>query len=66
MRLKILDSGYTFGTKVLFALIQLASRRPVAFSAVASSSIMATVMTFCGGFASASRVTQASPAIVIV
>src|SRR5205823_5629084 len=29
MRLKILDSGYTFGTKVLFALIQLASRRPV-------------------------------------
>ena len=29
MRLEILNSGYTFGTKVLFALIQLASRRPV-------------------------------------
>ena len=29
MRLEILNSGYTFGTKVLFAFIQLASRRPV-------------------------------------
>jgi uncharacterized peroxidase-related enzyme len=29
MRLEILNSGYTFGTKVMFALIQLASRRPV-------------------------------------
>ena len=29
MRLEILNSGYTFGTKVMFAFIQLASRRPV-------------------------------------
>src|SRR6266567_1589026 len=29
MRLEILNSGYTIGTKVLFASIQLASRRPV-------------------------------------
>lgn len=29
MRLKILDSGYTIGTKALFALIHLASRRPL-------------------------------------
>src|SRR5207245_5269089 len=29
MRLEILNSGYTFGTKVLFAFIQLALRRPV-------------------------------------
>lgn len=29
MRLEILNSGYTFGTKVLFALIQVGSRRPV-------------------------------------
>ncbi len=29
MRLEILNSGYTIGTKVLFACIQLASRRPV-------------------------------------
>lgn len=29
MRLEILNRGYTFGTKVLFAFIQLASRRPV-------------------------------------
>ncbi len=29
MRLEILNSGYTYGTKVLFAFIQLASRRPV-------------------------------------
>lgn len=29
MRLEILNSGYTFGTKVLFAFIQLASRQPV-------------------------------------
>jgi uncharacterized peroxidase-related enzyme len=29
MRLQILNSGYTFGTKVLFAFIQLASRRSV-------------------------------------
>jgi uncharacterized peroxidase-related enzyme len=29
MRLKILNSGYTFGTKVLFAFIQLASRQLV-------------------------------------
>jgi uncharacterized peroxidase-related enzyme len=29
MRLEILNSGYTLGTKVLFAFIQLASRRPV-------------------------------------
>jgi uncharacterized peroxidase-related enzyme len=29
MRLEILNSGYTFGAKVLFAFIQLASRQPV-------------------------------------
>ncbi len=29
MRLKILDSGYSFGTKVLFALIHAVSRQPV-------------------------------------
>ena len=29
MRLKILDSGYRFGTKVLFALIHLLTRQPV-------------------------------------
>jgi uncharacterized peroxidase-related enzyme len=29
MRLKILSSGYDFGTKVLFALIHLVSRQPV-------------------------------------
>jgi len=29
MRLKILDSGYSFGTKVLFALIHVVSRQPV-------------------------------------
>jgi uncharacterized peroxidase-related enzyme len=29
MRLKILNNGYTFGTKVLFAFIQLVSRRRV-------------------------------------
>ena len=29
MRLKILNNGYTLGTKVLFAFIQLVSRRPV-------------------------------------
>jgi uncharacterized peroxidase-related enzyme len=29
MRLEILNTGYTFGTKVLFAFIQLASRQPV-------------------------------------
>ena len=29
MRLKILNSGYDFGTKVLFAFIQLVSRHPV-------------------------------------
>ncbi len=29
MRLENLNSGYTFGTKVLFAFIQLASRQPV-------------------------------------
>ena len=29
MRLEILNSGYTLGTKVLFAFIQLASRQPV-------------------------------------
>ena len=29
MRLKILDSGYSFGTKVLFALIRAVSRQPV-------------------------------------
>jgi uncharacterized peroxidase-related enzyme len=29
MRLKILDSGYSFGTKALFAMIHLASRRPL-------------------------------------
>src|SRR5450759_3055088 len=29
MRLEILNSGYMFGTKVLFAFIQLASRQPV-------------------------------------
>src|SRR5258708_788636 len=29
MRVKILNSGYTFGTKVMFAFIHLASRRPV-------------------------------------
>ncbi|SRR6266700_1125846 len=29
MRLKILDSGYSFGTKVLFALIHLVTRQPV-------------------------------------
>ena len=29
MRLEILNSGYTFGTKALFAFIRLASRRPV-------------------------------------
>jgi hypothetical protein len=29
MRLKILNNGYKFGTKVLFAFIQLVSRRPV-------------------------------------
>ena len=29
MRLEILNSGYQLGTKVLFAFIQLASRRPV-------------------------------------
>jgi uncharacterized peroxidase-related enzyme len=29
MRLEVLNSGYTFGTKILFAFIQLASRRPV-------------------------------------
>jgi uncharacterized peroxidase-related enzyme len=29
MRLKILNNGYDFGTKVLFAFIQLVSRRPV-------------------------------------
>jgi uncharacterized peroxidase-related enzyme len=29
MRLEILNSGYPFGTKVLFAFIQLASRQPV-------------------------------------
>ncbi len=29
MRLKILNSGYSFGTKVLFALIQAVSRQPV-------------------------------------
>src|SRR5258706_327282 len=28
MRLKILTSGYDFGTKVLFAFIQLVSRQP--------------------------------------
>src|SRR5579863_348285 len=29
MRLKILNSGYSFGTKVLFALIQAVSRQPL-------------------------------------
>jgi uncharacterized peroxidase-related enzyme len=29
MRLKILNSGYDFGTKVLFAFIQLVSRQPI-------------------------------------
>ena len=29
MRLKILNSGYSFGTKVLFALIHVVSRQPV-------------------------------------
>ena len=29
MRLRILDSGHSFGTKALFALIQAASRQPV-------------------------------------
>jgi AhpD family alkylhydroperoxidase len=29
MRLKILTSGYSFGTKVLFALIHVVSRQPV-------------------------------------
>jgi AhpD family alkylhydroperoxidase len=29
MRLQILDSGHSFGTKALFALIRLASRQPV-------------------------------------
>src|SRR5260221_2681201 len=29
MRLKILNSGYSFGTKVLFALIHAVSRQPV-------------------------------------
>jgi uncharacterized peroxidase-related enzyme len=29
LRLEILNTGYTFGTKVLFALIQMASRRPL-------------------------------------
>ena len=29
MRLKILDSGYSFGTKVLFALIHAVSRQPL-------------------------------------
>lgn len=29
MRLNILNSGYDFGTKVLFALIQLVSRQPI-------------------------------------
>jgi uncharacterized peroxidase-related enzyme len=29
VRLEVLNSGYTFGTKILFAFIQLASRRPV-------------------------------------
>ena len=29
MRLKILNSGYDFGTKVLFAFIQLVSRQPM-------------------------------------
>jgi hypothetical protein len=29
MRLAILDSGYGFGTKVLFALIRIVSRQPV-------------------------------------
>ena len=29
MRLKILNSGYGFGTKVLFAFIHAASRHPV-------------------------------------
>lgn len=29
MRLKILNRGYSFGTKVLFALIRMASRHPV-------------------------------------
>src|SRR5947209_9376137 len=29
MRLKILDSGYSFGTKVLFALIHAISRQPL-------------------------------------
>jgi alkylhydroperoxidase family enzyme len=29
MRLRILDSGHGFGTKVLFALIRTASRQPV-------------------------------------
>src|SRR3979490_3075418 len=29
MRLEILDSGYTFGTKILFGFIHLASRQPV-------------------------------------
>ena len=29
MRLKILNSGYNFGTKVLFAFIQLVSRQPM-------------------------------------